>query len=108
MEIISVFVDEVPESCWDCPRFDFDFKGFLGFKKERPYCLITGADILTNYKAERPGLCPLEKKGGWIIGDPEVAKMIQNREGWFTRRFVDKDGVVTKEICYTRNGKPLE
>ena len=108
MKIYSVLVDEVPENCWDCPMFDFDFKGFLGFKKERPYCIITGKDILIDYKSARSNSCPLEKKGGWIIDDPVVVKMIQNREGWFTKRVVDKNGVVTEKICYTRNGKLLE
>jgi hypothetical protein len=57
MRIIKVIVDEVPNSCLNCPRFDFDFKGL--FKRERPYCLITGGDILIDYKKSRPDWCPL-------------------------------------------------
>lgn len=57
MQILKVIVDEVPDSCLNCPRFDFDFKGL--FKRECPYCLITGGDILTDYKKVRPDWCPL-------------------------------------------------
>jgi len=79
MKIIKVIVDEIPESCWDCMRFDFDFKGI--FKKECPYCLITGGDITIDYKSTRPDWCPLETQGGFIIDDEEVKQMILNKEG---------------------------
>lgn len=57
MKIIKVIVDELPNTCWDCARLDFDFKGV--FKKECPYCLITGGDIMIDYKSTRPDWCPL-------------------------------------------------
>lgn len=82
MKVIRVVVDELPESCGDCVHGCHN--GVNG------RCSVFGIVTLPPkiidvdiYETSRPDWCPLEDQGGFLIEDPEVAKMILNKEGAF-------------------------
>ena len=66
MKIEAVVISgELPRSCWECHRLDYDFRKFPLFKRngQIPWCLITGKEINTNnIRNTRSKDCPLITK----------------------------------------------